>query len=123
MIGVTRMDWAITMAVGVNSRPSSPRPRAREHQEHEQPDHHRRQAHAGIQQDHERTAAGKSEQRQRRAERHADHRGQRDGGQADLEREQHDLQKLGIPRDDQPQGMPEGGADLLHGHLRNPRQH
>src|SRR5579883_2054179 len=70
---------------------------------HDQPDHHGRQAHHGVQHHDRRIAPPEARQRDRRAKRHADHGRQQHGREADRDGEAHDREQRRIARQNEVQ--------------------
>ena len=58
---------------------------------------------------------GKAAYRDRGPEGKAGQRGDQDRPEADLQRERHDLDEVGVERDEQPECFAERGAEILHG--------
>ena len=103
-IGVIRSTWAITMAGGVNSRPKLPNGPARDNSRvHDQAGHYWRQAHGGVEQDHQCTAAGKAPDRHAGTQERAQQGRNERRRHTDLEGQGDDGDQLGVKRQRQRQ--------------------
>ena len=105
-MGSASMVCATTIAAGVNSQPKdAERAGTRQDEIDREPDHDRRQAEQRVGEHDQASASGKARHRQQRAERRADGGGDDSRGRADLQRQQHDREQLGIaPRDQAERG-------------------
>jgi hypothetical protein len=114
-MGAISTACAITIAAGVNSSPErAERPGARQQQVDQQPRHHRRQPHQGVQHDQQRLPAGEARHRQHRPQRQPDQRGQQRRGEGHAQRQPDDAPQRGVPRPDQPRGLVQRLAERRH---------
>jgi hypothetical protein len=90
------------------------RPRARKQEIDEEPDHDGGQPHQGIEENDERVASGKPLDRERRAQRQPDERGDQHRSQAHLHAQRDDVDELGIETPDHAHGFRKRAAYIVH---------